>query len=252
LTVLHLDLTQYWRWIPFLPAGLRIYAVGDVHGRSDLIEHIFRAIDDDLARRPIVRPVCVFLGDYIDRGPKSREAIDDLISSARDREIVFLRGNHEAIAIKSLNDPTVFDNWMRRLGGIDTLISYGLDPKKFLGKNSIKRLQLAFNEVLQGAHWEFFGGLQNSFTCGSFFFAHAGVRPNVPLSAQAERDLLWIRDEFLSSETDFGKIVVHGHTPVEHEDLRANRINLDTGAFVTGRLSCLVIDQDALSILRTA
>lgn len=237
-------------FLPFLANGVRIYAIGDVHGRLDLVNSLFRAIDDDLASRPIAKPVCVFLGDYIDRGPQSRETVESLILRSRERECVFLRGNHEAIAMKCLTDVTVFDNWMRRLGGIETLVSYGLDRKR-LGDVDVDRLQSAFFDRLPDAHLRFFNGLRGMFSCGSFFFAHAGIRPGLSLAKQNERDLLWIRDEFLSSTEDHGKIIVHGHTPVDKPDVRSNRINIDTGAFATGSLTCLVIDQDRLATIST-
>ncbi|UYO47711.1 serine/threonine protein phosphatase [Rhodopseudomonas palustris] len=242
---------KFERWLPFLPDGLRIYAVGDVHGRADLLERLFHLIDDDLAKRPVVRSVCVFLGDYIDRGPKSRDVIDSLIRKSRERELVFLRGNHEAVAIKCLSDEGVFENWMRRLGGVETLVSYGIEPKKVLSEAGVAELQSAFRDSLPDAHHRFLKGLQSTFSCGNVFFAHAGVKPGVALSDQTERDLLWIRDEFLSSTVNFEKLVVHGHTPVQRIDVRSNRINIDTGAFATGHLTCLVVDRDALKVLAT-
>uniref|UniRef100_E6VP90 Metallophosphoesterase n=1 Tax=Rhodopseudomonas palustris (strain DX-1) TaxID=652103 RepID=E6VP90_RHOPX len=242
---------NFERWLPFLPDGLRIYAIGDVHGRADLMERLFRLIDDDLAKRPVVRSVCVFLGDYIDRGPKSRDVVDSLIRRSRERELVFLRGNHEAVAIKCLTDQAIFENWMRRLGGLETLVSYGIEPKKVLSESGVAELQSAFRESLPEAHRRFFNGLQSTFSCGNVFFAHAGVKPGVALSDQNERDLLWIRDEFLSTAVNFEKLIVHGHTPVQRIDVRSNRINIDTGAFVTGRLTCLVVDRQTLSMLAT-
>jgi serine/threonine protein phosphatase 1 len=239
------------RFLPFLPDGTRIYAVGDVHGRADLLNAVCRAIDDDVAARPVVRPVGVFLGDYIDRGPQSREAVESLMLRSRARECVFLRGNHEATAMKCLTDATAFDNWMRRLGGMETLLSYGLE-RKTLGSADVIRLQSAFLDHLPDTHLRFFGSLQSQFSCGSFFFAHAGIRPGLSLDRQNERDLLWIRDEFLSSTDQHGKVIVHGHTPVEKPDVRSNRINIDTGAFATDSLTCLVIDPDRLSTFSTA
>ncbi|PZA12823.1 serine/threonine protein phosphatase [Rhodopseudomonas palustris] len=238
-------------WLPFLPEGVRIYAVGDVHGRADLMDRLFHKIDHDLAKRPIVRPICVFLGDYVDRGPKSCDVIDSLIRRGSEREFVFLRGNHEAVAIRSLTDVAIFENWMRRLGGLETLVSYGIEPKKVLSESGVAELQLVFRERLPDAHLRFLNGLQSSFSCGKVFFAHAGVKPGVALSRQSERDLLWIRDEFLSSTLNFEKLVVHGHTPVQRIDMRSNRINIDTGAFVTGHLTCLIVDREGLSVLAT-
>jgi serine/threonine protein phosphatase 1 len=236
---------------PSLPAGLRIYAVGDIHGRFDLLTKLLAQIDADIALRPTVRPVYVFLGDYIDRGSSSRETIDGLIEHGAMHESVFLKGNHELIAIKCLTDPTLFDHWMR-LGGLETLVSYGVPAETLAYGRQIAKLQSAFHGALPREHFRFFRDLKNSFECGDFFFAHAGVKPNVELSRQRENDLLWIRGEFLSSKEEFGKIIVHGHTPTHEIEVAPNRINIDTGAFATGRLSCLVVEGEDLSVIDTS
>jgi serine/threonine protein phosphatase 1 len=236
---------------PTLTAGVRIYAVGDIHGRIDLLNELLARIDADIARRPTERPLYVFLGDYIDRGSSSRETIDRLIEHVATNESVFLKGNHEHIALKCLSDRDgLFDQWMR-LGGVETLISYGVPPEVLASGRKIAELQAAFHSAMPQAHFRFFRDLQNSFACGDFFFVHAGVRPNVELSRQKESDLLWIREEFLSSNEDFGKIIVHGHTPTLEVEIGPNRINIDTGAYATGRLTCLVIEDSSLSVIDT-
>ncbi|MDB5605174.1 MAG: Metallophosphoesterase [Bradyrhizobium sp.] len=239
---------------PSLPAGLRIYAVGDIHGRLDLLDDLLSRIALDIASRPACSPVYVFLGDYVDRGSSSRETIDRLIELRKAKECVFLKGNHELIALKCLSDRALFDQWMR-LGGMETLISYGVPPEALAsglasGKQ-IAELQAAFHNALPQGHLRFFRDLQGWFACGDFFFAHAGVRPNVELSHQKESDLLWIREEFLTSNDDFGKIIVHGHTPTLEVEVGPNRVNIDTGAFATGRLTCLVIEGESLSVIDT-
>jgi serine/threonine protein phosphatase 1 len=235
---------------PALPEGLRIYAFGDVHGRLDLLDELLGRIAQDISVRPVARPLFVFLGDYIDRGPQSRETIDRLIAHGRDNECVFLKGNHEQVAIKCLSDRSLFDQWTR-FGGVETLVSYGVLPKPPLDEQQIVRLQAAFHEALPQAHFRFFRDLKRSFACGDFFFVHAGVRPRVDLSHQKESDLFWIRDEFLSSSEDFGKIIVHGHTPTSEVEVAPNRINIDTGAFATGRLTCLVMEEASLAVMDT-
>ena len=236
---------------PSLPAELRIYAIGDIHGRLDLLNELLARIGSDIALRPTVRPLYVFLGDYIDRGSASRETIDRLIEHGKTHESVFLKGNHELIAIKCLSDRGLFDQWLR-LGGLETLVSYGVPAETLANGKQIAELQSAFHSALPQAHFRFFRDLKNSFECGDFFFAHAGVRPNVELSRQKENDLLWIRGEFLSSKDDFGKIVVHGHTPTREIEVGPNRINIDTGAFATGRLTCLVLEGEDLSVIDTS
>jgi serine/threonine protein phosphatase 1 len=236
---------------PSLLAEVRIYAIGDIHGRLDLLNELLARITSDIALRPTARPLYVFLGDYIDRGPSSRETIDRLIQHGKAHESVFLKGNHELIAIKCLSDRGLFDQWLR-LGGLETLVSYGVPAETLANGKQIAELQSAFHSALPQAHFRFFRDLKNSFECGDFFFAHAGVKPNVELSRQKENDLLWIRGEFLSSKDDFGKIIVHGHTPTREIEVRPNRINIDTGAFATGRLSCLVLEGEDLSVIDTS
>ena len=236
---------------PSLPAELRIYAIGDIHGRLDLLNELLARISSDIALRPTVRPLYVFLGDYIDRGSASRETIDRLIEHGKTHESVFLKGNHELIAIKCLSDRGLFDQWLR-LGGLETLVSYGVPAETLANGKQIAELQSAFHGALPQAHFRFFRDLKNSFECGDFFFAHAGVKPNVELSRQKENDLLWIRGEFLMSKDDFGKIIVHGHTPTREIEVGPNRINIDTGAFATGRLSCLVLEGEELSVIVTS
>jgi serine/threonine protein phosphatase 1 len=236
---------------PSLAAGQRIYAIGDVHGRLDLLNELLSRIAADLTQRPVEKPLYVFLGDYIDRGPSSRETIDRLIEHGAKHESIFLKGNHEQIALRCLSDRVLFDQWLR-LGGRDTLMSYGVPPDVLAAGKPIVEQQSAFHHALPQRHFRFFRDLQNSFTAGDFFFAHAGAKPNVELIHQKENDLIWIRGEFLSSTCDFGKIVVHGHTPAREIEVGPNRINIDTGAFATGRLTCLVIEGEALSTIDTS
>jgi serine/threonine protein phosphatase 1 len=226
-----------------VPQGTRVYAVGDVHGRADLLAQLFSEIDADLKAHPALRVINVFLGDYIDRGPHSRQVLDLLLARSQRHETIFLKGNHEVLLEEFLRKPESFATW-RDVGGIDTLLSYGIRPPS--NPDAPERMMLAqrLAEVLPPAHRQFLRNLERSFSCGDFFFVHAGVRPGVPLSQQADEDLFWIRNEFLNSGERFGKIIVHGHNPVMDVEFHSNRVNIDTGAFVTGRLSCLRIDSD--------
>jgi len=233
---------------PRLPEHVRIYAVGDVHGRADLLEQVLSRIDSDLATYPDCRPLQVFLGDYIDRGPSSRAVLERLIRRSRTDKIVCLKGNHESYIFEFLKDPGILADW-RQLGGIETLMSYGLKPS--MKADVAEQLELAkgLAACLPNHHRQFLRSLLPSFTCGDFFFVHAGVRPGVPLAEQREEDMLWIREDFLLCEEDFGKVVVHGHTPVREPDMRPNRINIDTGAYATGRLTCLIIENGGFFVL---
>lgn len=231
--------------LPRLPEGIRIYALADIHGRSDLLKKMFTVIDADIARNPVSRPIEVFLGDYIDRGPDSAHTLDLLIERSLHRETVFLKGNHEAYFLEVLRDPTKLEDW-RQFGGLQTLMSYGIQPT--LNPDAAEQTDLigALNEAVTGDHLSFLQSLKTTFVCGDFFFVHAGVRPGIPLNEQQETDLLWIRNEFLDSDENFGKFIVHGHTPVREPDIRPNRINIDTGAYATGNLTLLTIQGSSM------
>ncbi len=233
---------------PRIPENQRIYAIGDVHGRADLLSPLFARIDADLKVRPIAQPFEVLLGDYIDRGPDSRSVIDLLIARQSRRRTLLLKGNHEACASEVLSDPSRLPQWTR-IGGTSTLLSYGIKFSGLSDPNSAQDAAAAFRQAMPDSHRRFIEGLALSFTCGDFFFTHAGVRPGIPLHKQSQQDLLWIRDEFLLHEDDFGKVIVHGHTPAMEPDIRQNRINIDTGAYATGRLTCLVLEGDTISFL---
>ena len=230
---------------PRLPEGIRIYAVSDIHGCSDQLRNVFAAIDYHLAHAGPARALHVFLGDYIDRGPASRQTIDLLIERSRRHESIFLKGNHEAFMLEVLQDPARLEAW-KEYGGFQTLMSYGLAPSIKPDREEQNELVQALRQGLPNHHRWFFDNLRPSFVCGDFFFAHAGVKPGVPLRQQREEDLLWIRDEFLQSKQNFGKFVVHGHTPVPKAEIRPNRINIDTGAYATGILTLLTIQGERM------
>ncbi|MCK1550834.1 MULTISPECIES: metallophosphoesterase family protein [unclassified Bradyrhizobium] len=230
---------------PQLPDGVRIYAIGDVHGRADLLQSLLTVIDADLARSAPERAIQVFLGDYVDRGPDSRAVIDILIERSKSHETVCLKGNHEVFLLEVLKDPARLEEW-RRYGGLLTLVSYGVNPTMNPSPEQQIELIEGLRRALPPEHLSFLQQLRPSFACGDFFFVHAGVKPGVALERQKEEDMLWIREEFLESERRFGKYVVHGHTPVSVPDIRSNRINIDTGAYATGNLTLLTIQGDSL------
>lgn len=234
---------------PSLPKGLRIYAIGDVHGRADLLDQMFSRIEAHQAAHPALRPVILLVGDYIDRGPASREVIDLLIARHSPHEMICLKGNHDTFILDFLEQPARLREWSM-LGGRETLMSYGLKPPINPDAKIQKELARELTAAIPKSHVQFLSHkLLSSFSIAGYFFAHAGVRPGVPLNKQRDEDLLWIREDFLLHEESFGKIVVHGHTPVLELDIRHNRINLDTGAYATGRLTCLVIEGDSYAPL---
>jgi len=229
------------------PEGVVVYAVGDIHGRDDLLAGIHAAINyDDVAADDMC--VEVYLGDYVDRGAQSAAVLERLIERASYRNSIFLRGNHEAIFQSFLERKLAIDEW-RVFGGIETCVSYGCDPAQLRRGVSSAEAAALLTPRVPSRHLAFLATLQDSFAIGDYFFAHAGVRPGLPLEAQSPSDLHWIREGFLDHAGSFGKIIVHGHTPVKTPDFRVNRINIDTGAVTTNRLTCLKLDGYGVSIL---
>ena len=232
-----------------MPDGIRIYAIGDIHGRADLLDGVLNAstriwqkIQISLALKSFL--VITSIADQL-RGKCST----DWWRASAHIGAVFLKGNHETYLTEFLTNPSILEDW-QRLGGLETLMSYGIAPSINADAAAQARLAAAFDQALPESHRQFLGDLKSSFTCGDFFFVHAGVRPGIPLAKQREEDLLWIRQEFLLCEEEFSKIIVHGHTPVLQPDIRPNRINIDTGAYATGRLTCLITGRRILVSLK--
>lgn len=239
---------------PRIPAGERIYAIGDIHGRLDLLRGLLGKITADAADAAGLSKRIIFIGDYVDRGMESRSVIDLLIEGPPEgfEPSVYLKGNHEESMIQFIERPVAAQQWLS-YGGLATLYSYGV-PLQQERTPSDEKLTLAAEALaakLPASHREFLDKLQLNTTVGDYFFVHAGVRPGVPLDAQEQEDMLWIRDEFLGSTAKFGKIVVHGHTIAPKPEVLPNRIGIDTGAFATGRLTCLVLEDERRRFLST-
>lgn len=238
--------------IPTLPNGELVYAVGDIHGRSDLLGKLLRLIEADAAPCGTAEKTIVFLGDYVDRGPDSRGVVEMLLKGLPlGFAVHFLKGNHEALLLDFLANPGRLDYW-RRNGGEATMASYGVDVDRLTETGaSPEAWRQAFAAALPEAHLSFFQHLSLQVPAGDYLFVHAGIRPGVPLDAQDETDLIWIRDEFLNAPEPFGKVVVHGHTPGTEPVVRPNRIGIDTGAVFTGRLTALRLQNGERAFLRT-
>jgi len=222
---------------PAVPTGRRVYAVGDIHGRRDLLDRLIAQIVDDAATRPGGKNVLVFLGDYVDRGPDSRGVLDRLAGPMPDGfETVFLKGNHEDMLLRFLAGPGPADMFLGN-DGATTLLSYGCP---LYGEMEFARLCML--DTLPNEHGWFLNGLRLMHVEGDYLFVHAGVRPGVDIGDQVEDDLLWIREEFLDWREPLPKMVVHGHSVTSRPEQRAYRIGLDTGAWSTGRLTCLVLE----------
>lgn len=226
-----------------IPPGHRVYAIGDIHGMIGQLRALLRTIAEHADSRHSAQNILVCLGDYVDRGPDSRAVIDLLLENPLagfDR--ICLKGNHEEILLQFLVDAQKGPVWFAN-GGQTTLASYGVRPPLFSADGKeLERAQREFAERIPAAHLEFFRSLSISHVEGDYIFVHAGLRPGIPIAQQRGNDMMWIRDEFLYSSEEFGKLVVHGHSISETPQIRLNRIGIDTGAFATGRLTCLVLE----------
>jgi serine/threonine protein phosphatase 1 len=230
---------------PPAPKGSLIYAIGDIHGRADLLAAMGARIDRDAETETLNDVTEIYLGDYIDRGPASAEVVDWLIRRQESRNAIFLRGNHESLLETFLAEESSFQEW-RDLGGAETLLSYGVDPGLLTDPIDDAEIRKEFASRFPSRHRRFLDELATTVDLGAYFFVHAGIRPRVSLEEQAERDCLWIREEFLEHEAMFERIIVHGHSPMPSAQFLTNRINIDTAAYATSRLSCLKIsDQGA-------
>jgi len=235
------------------PPGTRIYAIGDIHGRLDLLTRLHALIAADAAAAAADRRVLVYVGDYVDRGPHSSGVIDLLLDSPLPGfEAVHLLGNHEDAMLRFPDDITVGPTWLY-YGGVETLLSYEIElpPGAWRDERELRRLQGEVRRRVPRRHVEFMRRMKMTHEEGDYLFVHAGIRPGVPIERQVREDLLWIRGEFLESRTDHGRMVVHGHTISPAPDVQPNRIGIDTGAFFSNRLTCLVLDGATRSFLHT-
>lgn len=225
-----------------LPAGRRVYAIGDIHGCAEQLAHLHAMIRADLAERPTESVALVHIGDYVDRGPDTAGVIAHLVAGppVPGATVVNLLGNHEHTMIEALSgDRAAATDWLFA-GGRSSLESYGVDP------DSPRETWAA---AVPDSHQAFLRGLTLMHREGGYAFVHGGVRPGVPLDQQARDDLLRLRAAFLYSERDFGAVVVHGHTPVKAPVVKHNRIAIDTGAVFGGPLTCVVLEADRMGFI---
>ena len=235
---------------PAYAAGKRVYCIGDIHGRADLLAELHEMIVADAAA--FAGPCqLLYLGDYVDRGEQSRQVLDAL--SGRPPagfEPIYLLGNHEQAMLDFLLDPVVMAGWLT-WGGAATLRSYGIHVGVVGSRQELLATRDRLAAELPPSHREFLAGCRPAYAEGSYYFVHAGVRPGVALDKQAIEDQLWIREEFTLSQVSHGAIVVHGHSISEQVEFRTNRIGIDTGAFYTGVLTALVLEGEQQRLLQT-
>jgi serine/threonine protein phosphatase 1 len=226
--------------------------VGDIHGRADLLHLVIAAILDDIDASDQAATI-VFVGDYVDRGVRSRDVVEQLLALERedDLEVKFLRGNHDQSVLEFLFNPTTGPVWCD-FGGRETLVSYGVQPPR--ARTDMEAWAQAaqdFARVFPEDHRRFFENLELCYEAGDYFFAHAGARPGVALDQQEAQDLMWIRQPFLDDTRKFDKIVVHGHTPSELVHADSRRIGIDTGAYATDVLTAVRLRGEERALIQT-
>ena len=238
--------------VPTVPPGTAVWAVGDIHGRLDLLGPLVEAMATDLLESGAERKLVIFLGDYIDRGPDSRSVLRLLsgLSQTEGVEWRFLKGNHEQAMLEFLDDPSAGPRWCEH-GGDRALRSWGLRVPDLAHRTEAWAVVAAdLRHKLTKPKLRFLQTLELSVTVGDYFFAHAGARPGLALDRQAPQDLMWIRQPFLDSETAFERVVVHGHTPAAAVHADQRRIGIDTKAYDSGVLSAVRLEGQERSLLQ--
>lgn len=231
-----------------MPEGMRLYAIGDIHGCHDLLAQMHERIDAEIARDRPADWRIVHVGDYCDRGPDTKGVLDFLIERmAADPRVICLRGNHDEgflSFIAGRPGAGLFINY----GGETTAASYGVKSDF----SNLARTREALIAAMPDSHVRFLSTLPHSMSFGDFFLCHAGIRPGIAMDKQDPQDLIWIRETFLDYPHLHPKVVVHGHTPAPQVEIMGNRVNVDTRAFASGRLSGLMVDGDRRAILEVS
>jgi serine/threonine protein phosphatase 1 len=231
--------------------GWRAYAIGDIHGRLDLLEELLAKVHGDIASRPSRKVLLVFVGDLIDRGPNSAQVVERLRTYDHPGvRTMFLLGNHEEVLLRILGGEADLITKWRWFGGTECLNSYGVDTNRLASLNDEDALAL-IRHAIPSDHIEFLEGFDDSCRFGDYLFVHAGIRPGIEIDQQRQSDLRWIREPFLFDETDHGFVVVHGHTIRPEVEIRPNRIGIDTGAYKSGILTALAIEGSRSWLLDT-
>lgn len=235
-----------------VPEGVRVYAIGDIHGRLDLLDALLMTIaEDDRMRGAGVETHYIFLGDLIDRGPESRGVVERLLDLSKTvANVRFLMGNHEQVFLRAVAGDARSLRFLAKIGGRETLLSYGIDERDYKGLD-FEALARRLAETVPASHVEFLSAFEDWIEFGDYLFVHAGIRPGLAIEEQEQSDLCWIRDDFLMHRDSFGHIVVHGHSITEDIDVRSNRIGIDTGAFASGRLTAIGLEGEERWFLST-
>lgn len=225
-----------------VPAGMRVYAVGDIHGRLDLLDQLLFRIEADERARGTAQTQLIFLGDLVDRGPNSAGVVQRALELKQSgRPVRLLMGNHEEVFLKALGGSLEALRFFVKIGGRATILSYGFDETEY-DRLDYDALLPELIARVPAEHVAFLKSFEDRIAIGDYLFVHAGIRPRVPIDEQSGGDLRWIRSEFLDFRGDHGAVVVHGHTITDAVEERSNRIGIDTGAFASGRLTALGLE----------
>lgn len=225
-----------------LPLGERVYAIGDIHGRADLLEQLLGQIEQDESDRPQARTQIIFLGDLVDRGADSKRVLDLVIDlGSRGRTVRLLRGNHDDVFLRAIQGDSRATRHLHKMGGRATLLSYGITEEEYdlVGYGELTR---HLQELVPPHHLDLLQAMENVAVVGDYVFVHAGIRPGIPLEEQVPEDLCWIRGDFLDHRGDLGGVVVHGHSISDDVQIRPNRIGIDTGAYASDKLTAIGLE----------
>ncbi|MGI9361263.1 MAG: metallophosphoesterase family protein [Parasphingorhabdus sp.] len=235
-----------------IPAGRRVYAIGDIHGRNDLLQQLIAKIFDDDASRDAAKSEIIFLGDLVDRGPDSSGVIETAMRLKQDHgNVRFLMGNHEEVFLQAASGSEKAARFFTRIGGKETILSYDISLQEYMGLDSAE-LAARLPDLIPARHIDFVKAFEDQIVIGDYAFVHAGIRPGVPLEAQKPKDLRWIREEFLAEKDPHEKVIVYGHTINGEVIEMGNRIGIDTGAYYTEKLSALALEGDQRWYLDTS
>lgn len=226
-----------------VPDGIRVYAIGDIHGRDDLLNSLLQKIEaDDLARGPADTQI-IFLGDLMDRGPGSAAVIETAMAlKASGKNVRFLMGNHEEVFLNACrNGDKKVTRFFLRIGGETTVLSYPITRAEYIGLD-MEQLTERLKTLVPQSHIDFVKSFEDQIVIGDYAFVHAGIRPGVPLSEQKPSDMRWIREDFVSQRGDLEKVIIYGHTIYDEVDERGSRIGIDTGAYDSGKLTALALE----------
>ncbi|MEH6701908.1 metallophosphoesterase family protein [Parasphingorhabdus sp.] len=224
-----------------VPDGRRVYAIGDIHGRNDLLKQLLDKIMKDDGERGSVESEIIFLGDLVDRGPDSAGVIDTAMQAKETfGNVRFLMGNHEEVYLSAAAGDEKSVRFFNRIGGRETILSYDITMKEYM-ELDMTQLALRIPELFPKEHVDFVSGFEDQIIIGDYAFVHAGIRPGVPLSEQRQKDLRWIREEFLSAQEAHEKIIVYGHTINDDVVETGTRIGIDTGAYYSEKLTALAL-----------